>query len=110
ALAENINGIRTVQEARREAVNFKLFEEKARENLSAQTEAAWLAQITVPIVEALTGIAMAVVVVIGGNAVIAGTMDVGVMVAYTFYVQRFFEPIRTLSAQYTVMQRAMAAG
>ena len=110
ALAENINGIRTVQEARREAVNFRLFEEKARENLAAQTEAAWLAQITVPIVEALTGIAMAVVVVIGGNAVVAGTMDVGVMVAYTFYVQRFFEPIRTLSAQYTVMQRAMAAG
>jgi ATP-binding cassette, subfamily B, multidrug efflux pump len=35
---------------------------------------------------------------------------VGVMVAYIFYVQRFFDPIRTLSMQYTVMQRAMAAG
>ncbi|HMO42477.1 MAG TPA: ABC transporter transmembrane domain-containing protein, partial [Phenylobacterium sp.] len=31
ALAENINGIRTVQESRREAINFELYEEKARE-------------------------------------------------------------------------------
>jgi ATP-binding cassette subfamily B multidrug efflux pump len=30
------------------------------------------------------------------------------MVAFIFYVQRFFDPIATLSQQYTVMQRAMA--
>ena len=32
ALAENIYGVRTVQETRREAMNFELYEEKAREN------------------------------------------------------------------------------
>jgi ATP-binding cassette subfamily B protein len=32
------------------------------------------------------------------------------MIAFIFYVQRFFDPIRSLSQQYTVMQRAMAAG
>ena len=35
ALAENINGVRTVQETRREAMNFELYEEKARENFDA---------------------------------------------------------------------------
>ncbi len=110
ALAENINGIRTVQESRRQAVNFKLFEDKARANLDAQLRATWLAQIMVPIVDGLTGIAMAIVVIAGGNEVISGSMDVGVMVAFIFYVQRFFDPIRSLSMQYTVMQRAMAAG
>jgi ATP-binding cassette subfamily B protein len=110
ALAENINGIRTVQESRRQSVNFTLFEEKARDNLDAQLRSAWLAQIMVPVVDALTGIAMAIIVIDGGNAVIAGSMDVGVMVAFIFYVQRFFDPIRSLSMQYTVMQRAMAAG
>jgi ATP-binding cassette subfamily B protein len=64
----------------------------------------------VPVVDALTGIALAIVVVVGGSSVLAGTLGVGVMVAYIFYVQRFFEPIRTLSMQYTVMQRATAAG
>ena len=32
------------------------------------------------------------------------------MVAFLFYVQRFFDPIRSLTMQYSVMQRAMAAG
>ncbi|MGO7216492.1 ABC transporter ATP-binding protein, partial [Rhizobium ruizarguesonis] len=27
-----------------------------------------------------------------------------------FYIQRFFDPIRSLSLQYSVMQRAMASG
>lgn len=110
ALAENINGIRTVQESRREAMNYTLYEEKVRDNFDAQVASAWATQVMVPVVEILTGIAMAVVIIVGGNAVIGGSLEVGVMVAYIFYVQRFFEPIRTLSQQYTVMQRAMAAG
>src|SRR3546814_20217542 len=31
------------------------------------------------------------------------------MVAFIFYVQRFFDPIRSVSQQYTMMQRATAA-
>jgi ATP-binding cassette subfamily B protein len=110
ALAENINGIRTVQETRREAMNFQLYDEKALGNFKAQTDAAWIAQIMTPTVDVLTGIAMAVVIVVGGNQVLGGGLQVGAMVAYIFYVQRFFEPVRMLSMQYTVMQRAMAAG
>jgi ATP-binding cassette, subfamily B, multidrug efflux pump len=110
ALAENINGIRTVQESRREAMNFGLYEEKAQENMKAQIGSAAMGQIMVPAVDVLTGFAMSIVIVVGGHAVLGGRLDVGVMVAYIFYVQRFFEPVRTLSMQYTVMQRAMAAG
>ena len=110
ALAENINGIRTVQESRRDAINFQLYEEKARENLTAQNNSAAMTQIMVPTVDVLTGLAMAIVIVVGGNAVLGGRLEVGVMVAFIFYVQRFFDPVRMLSMQYTVMQRAMAAG
>jgi len=110
ALAENIGGVRTVQETRREALNFIDFELKARENLDAQIKSAKASQIMVPTVDILTGIAQAVVVVVGGGAVLGGRLEIGVMIAFIFYVQRFFDPIRTLSMQYTVMQRAMAAG
>jgi ATP-binding cassette subfamily B protein len=110
ALAENINGVRTVQETRREAMNFQLYEEKARENFRAQTESAWLAQIMTPTVDVLTGIAMAFIIVVGGDEVLGGTLAVGVLVTFILSVQRFFEPVRLLSFQYTVMQRAMAAG
>jgi len=110
ALAENIQGVRTVQESRREAMNFKLYEEKARENMSAQNGSAAMTQVMVPTVDVLTGLAMGIVIVVGGNAVLGGRLDVGVMVAFIFYVQRFFDPVRMLSMQYTIMQRAMAAG
>lgn len=109
ALAENINGVRTVQETRREALNFELYREKALENLQAQVGAAWMSGIMTPTVDVLTGFAMAVVIVGGGEAVIGGRLDVGVMVAFVLYVQRFFDPVRMLSMQYTIMQRAMAA-
>lgn len=110
ALAENINGIRTVQESRRQPLNLERYAVRARENLEAQVGSARASQLMVPAVDGLTGIALAVVVFAGGHAVAGGAMGVGVMVAFLFYVQRFFDPIRTLSMQYTVMQRAMAAG
>ena len=110
ALAENINGIRTVIAARREERNLADFEAKVAANRDAQIAAAHYAHAMAPAVETLTGLALAVIVVGGGWAVADGRLPIGVMVAYIFYVQRFFEPIRTLTQQYTVMQRAMAGG
>jgi ATP-binding cassette subfamily B multidrug efflux pump len=111
ALAENISGVRTVQETRREAMNFELYEEKARDNLNASVESAFLAAIMSPTVAILTGFAMAVIIVVGGNEVLGGKgLSVGDMVIFVIFVQRFFEPVRMLSMQYTALQRAMAAG
>ena len=110
ALAENIHGIRAVQEMGREAVNFELFDEKATENLNAHLTASKLSNVMIPIVDTLTGGAMAIVVIAGGGLVLDGELDIGIMVAFVFYVQRFFDPIRSLTIQYSMMQRAMAAG
>jgi len=110
ALAENINGVRTVQEMGRQSVNFDDFEEKARENYNAHIRATRIANVMIPTVDTLTGFAMAIVIVVGGNMVLNKTLDLGVMVAFLFYVQRFFDPIRSLTQQYTVSQRAMASG
>ena len=110
ALAEGINGVRTIQEMAREDVNFMLFRDKARDNLYAHLTASKFSQVMVPIVETLTGMAMAIVVFFGGAEVLSGTLELGVMVAFLFYIQRFFAPIRSVTMQYSIMQRAMAAG
>ncbi|MEE8563123.1 MAG: ABC transporter ATP-binding protein [Alphaproteobacteria bacterium] len=110
ALAENINGVRTVQEMVREHVNFTRFEVKVADNLRSHLRAAKFSQVMIPIVDTLTGAAMAIVVVVGGNMVLGGSLELGVMVAFILYVQRFFDPIRSLTIQYSVMQRAMASG
>jgi ATP-binding cassette subfamily B protein len=110
ALAEGIHGVRTVQSMNRQRVNFHLYDDKAHLNLRAHLQAAKYAQVMVPIVDTLTGIAMAVVIVVGGGMVLQRSLDVGVMVAFLFYIQRFFDPIRSLTMQYSIMQRAMASG
>ena len=110
ALAEGIRAVQTVQSMRRETVNHDLYDDKVRDNLYAHLKSARMAQVMVPIVDTLTGAAMGIVILLGGMQVINGTLDVGVMVAFLFYVQRFFDPIRSLTIQYSVMQRAMASG
>lgn len=110
ALAEAIHGVRTVQGMERQPVNFELYADKAQATLAANRKASKYAQVMVPIVDGLTGAAMAVVVVLGGSMVLTGRLEVGVMVTFLFYIQRFFDPIRSLTMQYSVMQRAMASG
>ncbi|MGX5846192.1 ABC transporter ATP-binding protein [Mesorhizobium sp. PL10] len=110
ALAEGIHGVRTVQSLERQHVNFELYDEKVLANLRTHLTSARYAQVMVPIVDTLTGIAMATVIVVGGSMVLSHGLDIGVMVAFLFYIQRFFDPIRSLTMQYSVMQRAMASG
>ncbi|WP_163264272.1 ABC transporter ATP-binding protein [Chelativorans alearense] len=110
ALAEAIHGVRAVQSMDRQQVNFTLYDDKAAANLKTHLTAAKYAQVMVPIVDSLTGLAMAFVIVVGGSMVLNGGLDVGIMVAFLFYIQRFFDPIRSLTLQYSVMQRAMASG
>ncbi len=110
ALAESIHGVRTVQGMSRESVNFQLYNDRAFENLQSHLTASQFAQVMVPTVDTLTGLAMGIVVIVGGNLVLNESLDLGVMVAFMFYIQRFFDPIRSLTMQYSVMQRAMASG
>ena len=110
ALNENINGVKIVQGMVRERVNFKMFDEKATETLKSQHRAALYGQSLLPVVDTLTGAAMAIVVIVGGSLVLDSALEVGVMVAFMLYVQRFFDPIRSLTMHYTTMQRAMASG
>jgi len=110
SLAENINGIRAVQGLTREKVNYSLFDILAHDNLAAQNKAARFGVIMMPIVDTLTGIALAVIIFGGGLLVSKGNLEVGVMVAFMLYVQRFFDPIRQLTMHYSIFQRAMAAG
>jgi ATP-binding cassette subfamily B protein len=109
-LAENINGIRTIQSFNRQEFNNKIYDKKANDLLKAQLKAAKLSSLMLPTVETLTGISFAIIIIVGANLVINDHITAGVMVAYILLVQRFFDPIKTISMQYNAMQRAMASG
>ena len=111
-LAENINGVRVVEGMNRQEVNHRLFDEVARENLRSQLRAARFSQMMIPTVDTLTGLAFAGVIVFGGwlASLPSAGITVATMIAFFLYVQRFFDPIRTLTLQYNIFQRAMASG
>ena len=110
ALNENVNGVRVVQGMVRERANYEFYNELTTENLGAQLRATRIGQVLIPAVDLLTGGALAVVVVVGGTWVLDSKVEIGVMIMFMLYVQRFFEPIRALTMHYNVLQRAMASG
>jgi ATP-binding cassette, subfamily B, multidrug efflux pump len=108
---QNITGVRVVQSLNRQPENLKHFSGLNQEFLDANLEASRFSGSLQPIVEFLTGIGLGIgVVLVGGMLLQRGQVEWGVLVAFALWVQRFFEPIRQLTMQYSQLQRAMAAG
>ena len=107
---QNITGVRVVESLNRQDINLKHFDELNYEHLDANLQASRYSGGLQPIVETLTGLSMGIVVVVGGTMVVDNSLEWGVMVAFAMWIQRFFEPIRQLTMQYSQLQRAMSAG
>ena len=108
---QNITGVRVVQSLNRQPENLRHFDSLNQELLDANLEASRFSGSLQPFVELLTGIGMGLgVILVGGILLQRGQVEWGVLVAFALWVQRFFEPIRQLTMQYSQLQRAMAAG
>ncbi|MGD0780538.1 MAG: ABC transporter ATP-binding protein [Dehalococcoidales bacterium] len=109
SLQENITGIRLIQSLSREKINAEHFDRVNKENLEANLKAARYSTVGMPVLETFVSIATALIIVFGGLNVLNGTLLVGTLVAFTLYIQQFFDPLRTLTMEYTQLQRAMAS-
>jgi ABC-type multidrug transport system fused ATPase/permease subunit len=109
-LQEGISGVRVTQSLSREGENLKEFDKANRAHLEANKRAARLQAFMMPVVQILTNVAFALVLVFGGAQVRAGTMQVGYLIAFLLYIQRFFAPVMEIIMSYTEIQRAMASG
>ncbi len=109
-LQENISGARVIQSLSREDENMDRFDATNEANLDANMRAVRLAAGLQPVMELLMGGAIALVIIFGGAQTLAGQMQVGALIGFVLYVQRFFDPIRRLTMEYTQLQRAMAGG
>jgi ABC-type multidrug transport system, ATPase and permease components len=110
-LAENVNGVRVVQAFSRQSHNFANFRDYVnRYFLERSLDAAKVASIFTPIVDVLGAIATALVVYIGGTAVMGESITAGVLIAFVLYIDRLFDPIRDLSRRFDTLQSTMAGG
>ena len=108
---QNITGVRVVQSLNRQDTNMAHFDDLNSEHLNANLEASRFSGGLQPVVELLIGVGMGFGVVLAGGVMAkGGALEWGVLVAFALYIQRFFEPIRHLTMQYSQLQRAMAAG
>jgi ABC-type multidrug transport system fused ATPase/permease subunit len=109
-LAEDLSGIRAIQAFAQEPASQDRFQRVNVENRNATINAMSLSFIFLPTIEFLGMLATAVVLWLGGRAVIQGQVTLGVLVAFLTYVTRFFQPVQELSRLYTTWQSAMAGG
>jgi len=110
-LAENVNGVRVVQAFSRQPHNYANFRDYVnRYHLERSLHAARVASFFAPVVDILGAIAVALVVWLGGAAVLGESITAGVLVAFILYIDRFFEPIRDLFRRFDSLQSTMAGG
>ena len=109
-LDQNVSGIRVVQALNRQKENNGIMGGKVHTFFWSAVRASRLGGVLMPTVELMTGTALAVVLIVGGGRVLSESIEIGTMVAFLLYVQRFFEPIRTLTMHYALLQRAVASG
>ena len=110
-LAENINGVRVVQAFSRQEHNYLNFQNYInRYFYETSLDAAKVASVYTPVVDVLGALATAMVVYVGGTAVLGESITPGVLIAFVLYVDRFFEPIRDLSRRFDTLQSTMAGG
>jgi ATP-binding cassette subfamily B protein/subfamily B ATP-binding cassette protein MsbA len=110
-LAENINGVRVVQSFSREDTNYSYFRDVVnRYNLDINLASGRLSAVFFPAVDMIGKLAMALVIWVGGAAILGEPLTAGVLVAFVLYIDRFFDPIRDLSLRYNELMTAMASG
>ncbi len=108
-LQEHISGIPVVQLFNRERKSKKQFAELNRIHMVAYKDAIDAYSFFFPAVEFLSLGGIALLAWVGGLQAIRGTLEIGVLVAFMIYAQRFFRPIQDLSEKFNILQSAMAA-
>ena len=109
-LQETISGIRVVQSLSREQANMRRFSAVNEDALSAALRRARYWSFVNPAAAALGGLGVGLVVVFGGGEVLDGSLGAGVLIAFAIYVERFFQPIRSITQNYNGLHEGMAAG
>jgi ATP-binding cassette subfamily B protein len=108
-LQEHVSGVVVLQLFNREKRAYQQFEKINAQHMDAYKDAIFAYAIYYPVVEVLSTIAIAAVFWFGGLQVMARTVELGVLVAFMQYAQRFFRPIQDLSDKYNILQSAMAS-
>lgn len=115
-LQESIAGIRESQAFGREDENIASFREINAANRDANIRAVAFTSALAPMLEALGYLALMLVTVVGGAALLSGegffgtSMSFGLIITFVAYVQSFNGPVQRIAVLWTNIQSAIAGG
>ena len=113
-LQESISAVREAQAFNRADENIEQFKEVNAANRDANVRAVSFTAALGPTLEALSYIAMALVVGVGGYLLLTGdelwgtAVSLGLVITFMGYVQRFNQPIQQIAVLWTNIQNALA--
>ncbi|MBX6753445.1 MAG: ABC transporter ATP-binding protein [Thermorudis peleae] len=106
-IAETINGIRVIQAFVQEPRQLAKLREINADYLEESLRAARLSSMLFPAVQAMQGVATALIVGVGGWLVLGGqAFTIGELVTFAAYVSRLYDPIQTLGMRFDTLQSA----
>lgn len=106
---EAMAGIRAVKAFRKEARDLAEFDQLAQDYRDASLRSIMIFGIYQPALRVLANATIAAVLVVGGLRVLAGDLQVGVLVALVLYARQFFQPVDAIANFYNTFQSAAAA-
>ena len=108
-LEENLSGVDTVQSFNRETKNYEKFSSINGERLKEDLRTVRYNAFYMPSIDFFSSLAIAMVFWYGGGRFIQDEIQLGILVAFIQYLQKFFEPIRDLAEKFNIIQTAMAS-
>lgn len=106
---ERITGISLVQLFNREKEEFETFEKINREHRKSHIKAIWGYSIFFPVVEILSSLASALLLVYAASILLENTTEskvmFGTVLSFTLWIGMLFRPIRQLADKFNVIQR-----
>jgi ATP-binding cassette subfamily B protein len=108
-LQEQLSGMPLVQMNAREETSRRLFRDFNQKYLDAFLRTIFAYAVFFPVVEFITNGTLAALIFYAGFKLQAGTLTLGLLLAFIQQSGRFFRPIRELAERYNVMQTALAS-
>ncbi|MGH3088783.1 MAG: ABC transporter ATP-binding protein [Rubrobacteraceae bacterium] len=110
SVQENVSGIRVVKSFAREPFEMYRFGGRAEGVMNETLAARGLRAFYIPGMSFLPAVSVALLVLFGGRAVIAGTLSLGDFVAFQLYLMQLVWPMQGFGIVVDQGQRALAAG
>jgi ATP-binding cassette subfamily B multidrug efflux pump len=108
-LQEAISGISLIQLFQREKDTEQNFVNLNQKYFLSAIRQIKIFGVFMPMLEILSSTATAMIIWYGGVLILKGDMTIGILVAFLSYMRLFFQPLRELSQNYSIVQSAMAS-